>query len=94
MAESWQYLSLRNVSKLNNYFNIVQVQHNTAIHLEVWHYLFMRNWQLSYDVESVLFFLHILDDDISMQSWFRILRPILNAFHLIWILNMHVQSFI
>lgn len=42
----------------------------------------MGNGKFSDDVKSVLFFLHVLDDDISVLSWFHIFWPVLGAFHL------------
>lgn len=47
-------------------------------------YLFKGNRQFSDDVEGVLFFLNILDDDVSIKSSPRFLRPVIGTFNLIY----------
>lgn len=45
-------------------------------------YLFKGNRQFSDDVEGVLFFLNILDDDVSVKCSPFFLRPVMGTFNL------------
>lgn len=57
-------------------------------------YLFVGNRQFSDDVEGVLFFLNILDDDVSIKSSPRFLRPVMGTFNLIlWRTILNQRSF-
>lgn len=50
-------------------------------------YLFKGNRQFSDDEEGVLFFLNILDDDVSVKSSLHFLWPVLGTFNLMLMEN-------